>query len=101
MVEAMEVPYDPLYPQHWYHMMCETTPFVLDEQTHSLRVFRYQDVQRILLDTKTFSSRIGLGRGITDMQRVRDIPLEPLLNSGAQGIKHFPITFKPGPRVTK
>lgn len=74
MVEAMEVPYDPLYPQRWYHMMCETTPFVLDEQTHSLRVFRYQDVQRILLDTKTFSSRIGLGRGIDESLVTSDPP---------------------------
>jgi cytochrome P450 len=32
---------------------------------------------------------------LTDIRRVQDVPLEPILDSGSQGIKHFPITFKP------
>ncbi len=31
---------------------------------------------------------------LSDIQRVRDIPLEPIIGSGTLGIKHFPITFK-------
>jgi cytochrome P450 len=33
-----------------------------------------------------------------DIQRVPGVPLEPIRDAGTQGIKHFPITFKPGPQ---
>lgn len=67
MLDQTEASYDLLYPQRWYHMMCQTTPFDLNPLTHhSLRVFRYQDVQKILLDTKTFSSHLNYGRGLND-----------------------------------
>lgn len=74
MLEQAEVLYDPLYPQPWYHYMCETTPFVLEEKTHLLQVFRFQDVQRVLLDTKTFSSEVGLGRGMEESVIAYDPP---------------------------
>jgi cytochrome P450 len=74
MLEQTEILYNPLYSQPWYHYMCETTPFVLDEKTHLLRVYRYQDVQRVLLDTKTFSSEVGLGRGLEESVVAYDPP---------------------------
>jgi len=64
MSEQAAVAYDPLYPQAWYHYMCETTPFVFQEAEQVWQVFRFQDAQRILLDPATFSSQTRLGRGM-------------------------------------
>lgn len=64
MVERENNLYDPLYPQRWYHFMCETTPFVFHEKQQAWQVFRYHDVLQILLDPTTFSSQTGMERGM-------------------------------------
>ncbi len=64
MSEQAQIVYDPLFPQRWYHFMCETTPFVFHEHEQAWQVFRFRDVQQVLLDPATFSSQTGLGRGM-------------------------------------
>lgn len=64
MSEQATVVYDPLYPQRWYHFMCETTPFVFHEKEQVWQVFRFRDVQQVLLHPESFSSQTGLGRGM-------------------------------------
>ncbi len=64
MSEQAPVVYDSLYPQRWYHFMCETTPFVFHEKEQVWQVFRFRDVQHVLLHPEVFSSQTGLGRGM-------------------------------------
>ncbi|HEU5376383.1 MAG TPA: cytochrome P450 [Ktedonobacteraceae bacterium] len=64
MQKRTGVSYDPLHPQPWYHFMCETSPVVSMGTNQAWQVFRFQDVQQILLDPKTFSSHTDLGRGL-------------------------------------
>lgn len=52
-----EVPYDPTNPYPWYRHMRETEPVHYNEQIKIWYVFRHDDVQRILTDVQTFSSR--------------------------------------------
>lgn len=52
-----EVPYDPTDPYPWYRHMRETEPVHYNEQIKIWYVFRHEDVQRILADVETFSSR--------------------------------------------
>ena len=49
----------PLDPFPHYERMRSTAPVLQDEQTGSWHVFRYDDVQRVLSEHATFSSRIG------------------------------------------
>lgn len=74
MLNREKVSFDPLYPQSWYQYMCETSPFLLDERGQSLKVFRFRDVQQILLDTRTFSSQTDLGRGMAASLVTSDPP---------------------------
>lgn len=74
MLNREKVSFDPLYPQRWYQYMCETSPFLLDEREQSLKVFRFRDVQQILLDTRTFSSQTDLGRGMAASLVTSDPP---------------------------
>lgn len=53
---ATEHPLDP-FPH--YERMRTAAPVYLDEPTGSWHVFRYDDVQRVLSDHATFSSRMG------------------------------------------
>lgn len=53
---ANEHPLDP-FPQ--YERMRESAPVFFDEQTGSWHVFRYDDVQRVLSEHASFSSRMG------------------------------------------
>lgn len=55
-VPASEQPLDP-FPQ--YERMRQSAPVFLDEQSGSWHVFRYDDVQRVLSEHATFSSRMG------------------------------------------
>ncbi|BCW66873.1 putative cytochrome P450 YjiB [Arthrobacter sp. NicSoilB4] len=55
-VPASEHPLDP-FPQ--YERMRQSAPVFLDEQSGSWHVFRYDDVQRVLSEHATFSSRMG------------------------------------------
>ncbi len=64
MSEGTAVIYDPLNPHPWYQYMQEVAPVFYDHQRQMWNVFRYQDVQRVLLDPSTFSSQFGLGRGM-------------------------------------
>lgn len=74
MLNREKVSFDPLYPQRWYQYMCETSPFLLDEREQSLKVFRFRDVQQILLDTRTFSSQTDIGRGMAASLVTSDPP---------------------------
>jgi cytochrome P450 len=47
-----------LNPFPWYRRMRESDSVHYDEQEHSWNVFRYRDVQRVLADYQTFSSRL-------------------------------------------
>lgn len=49
----------PLDPFPHYEQMRSVAPVLQDEQTGSWHVFRYDDVQRVLSEHATFSSRIG------------------------------------------
>ena len=49
----------PLDPFPRYRRMRESAPVFLDEQSGSWHVFRYDDVQRVLSEHATFSSRMG------------------------------------------
>ncbi|HZO76013.1 MAG TPA: hypothetical protein VFB60_27695 [Ktedonobacteraceae bacterium] len=64
MAENDSITYDPLYPHAWYQHMQRTTPVFYNQQYRSWHVFRYRDVQRLLLDPTSFSSRIDIGRGM-------------------------------------
>lgn len=64
MAENGSITYDPLYPHAWYQHMQRTAPVFYNQQHRSWHVFRYRDVQRILLDPTSFSSRIDIGRGM-------------------------------------
>jgi cytochrome P450 len=56
MQAQQEVPYDPFNPYPWYRYMRETCPVYHSEQVKMWYVFRYEDVQQVLTDIKTFSS---------------------------------------------
>ena len=49
----------PLDPFPQYERMRESAPVFLDEQSGSWHVFRYDDVQRVLSEHTSFSSRMG------------------------------------------
>ncbi len=49
----------PLDPFSQYERMREAAPVYHDEQTGSWHVFRYDDVQRVLSEHASFSSRMG------------------------------------------
>jgi cytochrome P450 len=49
----------PLNPFPHYERMRETAPVLHDEQTGTWHVFRYDDVQRVLSEHATFSSKIA------------------------------------------
>lgn len=49
----------PLDPFTHYEQMRSVAPVLQDDQTGSWHVFRYDDVQRVLSEHATFSSRIG------------------------------------------
>jgi cytochrome P450 len=49
----------PLDPFPHYERMRATSPVLQDEQSGAWHVFRYDDVQRVLSEHATFSSRIG------------------------------------------
>ena len=51
----------PLDPFPHYRRMRESAPVFHDEQSGSWHVFRYEDVQRVLSEHATFSSRMGGG----------------------------------------
>jgi cytochrome P450 len=59
-IQSAEHQLDP-FPH--YERMRETDPVFHDEQSESWHVFRYDDVQRALSDSATFSSRIGGDNG--------------------------------------
>lgn len=73
-MEYAQEPFDPLRPQRWYHFMCETTPFLFNEEQNSWQVFRFRDIRRILLNPRAFSSQIELGRGLTASLVASDPP---------------------------
>ncbi|ABK03359.1 cytochrome P450 [Arthrobacter sp. FB24] len=50
---------NPLDPFPYYERMREAAPVFHDEQSGSWHVFRYDDVQRVLSEYATFSSRMG------------------------------------------
>src|SRR5436189_2416709 len=50
---------DPLTPFPWYRAMRTASPVVRDPNYGSWQVFRYADVQRVLSDYESFSSRMG------------------------------------------
>lgn len=56
MKARQEVQYDPFNPYPWYRYMRETCSVYYNEQVKMWYVFRYEDVQQILTDIKTFSS---------------------------------------------
>ena len=72
MSEGTAVIYNPLTPHPWYQYMQEVAPVFYDG--HMWNVFRYQDVQRILLDPSTFSSQFDLGRGMENSMVNSDPP---------------------------
>ena len=81
MTEGTAVIYDPLHPHSWYQYMQEVAPVFYDKQHHMWNVFRYQDVQHILLDPATFSSQFGLGRGMENSMVNSDPPRHRQLRS--------------------
>src|ERR1051326_6651130 len=74
MVENAQALYDPLFPKRWYHAMCGSTPYLFDEKEQSWLIFRFQDVQQIILDPRTFSSQTDLGRGLATSLVTSDPP---------------------------
>jgi cytochrome P450 len=50
---------DPLTPFPWYRAMRNAAPVAQDPNYGSWQVFRYADVQRVLSEYETFSSRMG------------------------------------------
>jgi cytochrome P450 len=54
MQAVKPVPYDQLNPS--YRHLRETNPVKYDEYTHMWQIYRYQDIQKILLDPTLFSS---------------------------------------------
>src|SRR5712691_8293382 len=48
-----------LHPFSWYRMMRETNPVFHNEEYGSWALFRYEDVERVLSDYKSFSSQTG------------------------------------------
>jgi cytochrome P450 len=56
--EHQEVLYDALNPYPWYRFMREKSPFFYDERLKLWYVFRYHDVQRLLLNVTTFSQGV-------------------------------------------
>jgi cytochrome P450 len=64
-----EIPYDPLNPYPWYRFMRANHPVYYDEQVKMWYVFSYQNVQKVFMDTKTFSSKGAAAGGLTGGDR--------------------------------
>jgi cytochrome P450 len=62
MAESQGLRFDQLNPT--YRMMRESSPVHYHEQYRMWQIFRYQDVQQVLLDPATFSSHGGLAGGL-------------------------------------
>jgi cytochrome P450 len=56
MPTQQELSYDPTNPYPWYRYMRETHPVHYNEQNKMWYAYRYEDVQRILLNAQTFGS---------------------------------------------
>ena len=57
---------DRLNPFEWYRTMRETAPVSRDPRMGAWSVFRYDDVERVLSDYSTFSSRFMGGADSTE-----------------------------------
>jgi cytochrome P450 len=57
MQTAKRVPYDQLNPS--YRHFRETNPITYNEQSHMWQLYRYQDIQQVLLNPTLFSSEQG------------------------------------------
>lgn len=58
----MQQGYDQLYPHQFYRYMLESLPILPLPERHAWQIFRWADVQRVLLDTTAFSSQLGVER---------------------------------------
>lgn len=81
MTQGARVEFDPLYPHRWYQYMQEVSPVSYDTQWQMWRIFRFHDVQQILLDPATFSSQFKLGRGLKESMVNNDPPRHRQLRS--------------------
>ncbi len=71
-----------LDPFPHYRRMRDTAPVFHDEQSGSWHVFRYDDVQRVLSEHATFSSRMGGGATSETGQLFACEPASPLILPG-------------------
>ena len=58
-MDLTQSPEYPLDPFPYYERMRAAAPVFQDDQSGSWHVFRYDDVQRVLSEHATFSSRMG------------------------------------------
>ncbi len=75
------VEHDPQQPYLWYQYMREKHPLWYDEEKSTWHVFRYADVQTVLMNPKRFSSAIAIPAGVPRIITLTDDPAHRVLRS--------------------